>query len=68
MLIQKEDDYGLYFEAKIVDTEAGEDTLKLYEEGLINQHSIGFSTIKQNKVDATAGNPFGKFISPIIKV
>lgn len=30
----------------IVDTEIGEDTLKLYEAGLINQHSIGFSTIK----------------------
>ena len=55
--ILKEDNYGLYFESKIVDTEIGSDILKLYNEGLINQHSIGFSTIKQNKVDATAGNP-----------
>lgn len=55
--VLKEDNYGLYFESKIVDTEIGEDILKLYQEGLINQHSIGFSTIKQNKVDATAGNP-----------
>ena len=47
----KEDGNGLYFEARIVDTEAGEDTLKLYEEGLINQHSIGFSTIKESKVE-----------------
>jgi HK97 family phage prohead protease len=55
--ILKEDNYGLYFESKIVDTEIGSDILKLYNEGLINQHSIGFSTIKQNKVDSTAGNP-----------
>ena len=55
--ILKEDNYGLYFEAKIVDTEIGEDILTLYSEGLINQHSIGFNTIKQTKVDATQGNP-----------
>lgn len=32
----------------IVETEKGEDIIKLYESGLINQHSIGFSTIKSN--------------------
>lgn len=31
---------------EIIETEIGEDILKLYEAGLINQHSIGFSTIK----------------------
>ena len=31
---------------EIIETEMGEDMLKLYEAGLINQHSIGFSTIK----------------------
>lgn len=31
---------------KIVDTEHGEDMIKFYDEGLINQHSIGFETIK----------------------
>ena len=30
----------------VIETETGEDVLKLYEAGLINQHSIGFSTIK----------------------
>jgi HK97 family phage prohead protease len=30
----------------LVETEAGEDAIKLYEAGLINQHSIGFSTVK----------------------
>lgn len=33
---------------KIVDTELGEDIIKLYNEGLINQHSIGFSTTKSD--------------------
>jgi len=56
-IILQEDNYGLYFEAKIVDTEIGEDILTLYSEGLINQHSIGFNTIKQKKVDAVNGTP-----------
>ena len=38
----------------IIETEAGEDVLKLYEAGLINQHSIGFSTIK-NEMDNESG-------------
>lgn len=56
--VLKEDSFGLYFEAKIVDTEVGEDILKLYEEGLINQHSIGFSTIKEDKVESKNGIPY----------
>lgn len=32
----------------IVETQKGSDMLKLYDAGLINQHSIGFSTIKSN--------------------
>ena len=32
----------------IVDTELGEDMLKLYIAGVINQHSIGFSTIRSD--------------------
>jgi len=31
---------------EIVPTQAGEDIIKLYDSGVINQHSIGFSTIK----------------------
>lgn len=33
----------------IVETEKGEDIIKMYEAGLINQHSIGFSTIKSDE-------------------
>lgn len=56
--VLKEDSFGLYFEAKIVDTEAGEDTLKLYEEGLINQHSIGFSQIKEEEIGGGKMNSY----------
>lgn len=56
--VLKEDSFGLYFEAKIVDTEAGEDTLKLYEEGLINQHSIGFSIIKEEEIGGGKMNSY----------
>lgn len=52
--VLKEDNYGLYFEAAIIDTEIGEDILKLYDNGLINQHSIGFSTIKETRVEPDA--------------
>ena len=42
----KEDDKGLYFEAEIVETSYGLDQLKLYESGLVNEHSIGYQVIK----------------------
>lgn len=37
----------------VIETECGEDMLKLYEAGLINQHSIGFSTIKHETNNET---------------
>jgi HK97 family phage prohead protease len=33
---------------ELICTECGEDAIKLYEAGLINQHSIGFSTLKSD--------------------
>ena len=38
---------------KIVKTAKGEDVIKLYEAGLINQHSIGFSTIQESEAKDT---------------
>jgi len=38
---------------KIVDTEIGEDIIKLYNEGVINEHSVGFRTIKSTVDDNT---------------
>jgi HK97 family phage prohead protease len=43
----KEDNVGLYYEAKIGRHTAGRDYLMMVEDGIINQHSIGFSRIKQ---------------------
>lgn len=42
----EEDEKGLYFEASIVETSYGLDQLKLYESGLVAEHSIGFQVIK----------------------
>ncbi|RYY00554.1 HK97 family phage prohead protease [bacterium] len=44
--VLKEDAKGLYFETKIANTRLGDDVLNLYKEGVINEHSIGFQTIK----------------------
>jgi HK97 family phage prohead protease len=49
----KEDSVGLYFEAKIAPTRLGDDILALYKEEVINQHSIGFSTIQGRWVNST---------------
>ena len=38
---------GGFFESTITDTQNGIDTLKLYRDGVINQHSFGFITIKK---------------------
>lgn len=49
----KEDNVGLYYEAKIGTHNAGVDFVKMVESSIINQHSVGFSSIKeQQKSDA----------------
>jgi len=49
--VLKEDDFGLYFESKIVNTQIGIDVLKLYEAGVYNEHSIGYKTIRYEYVE-----------------
>jgi len=49
--VLKEDDFGLYFETKIVGTTIGVDTLKLYEAGVYNQHSVGYRVIKSTYIE-----------------
>ncbi len=39
---------------KIVDTDMGEDAIKLYNAGVINEHSVGFRTIK-SQMDEKSG-------------
>lgn len=45
--VLKEDAHGLYFESKISDTTYGRDTLRLYEDGVLTEHSIGFRVVKR---------------------
>lgn len=52
--VLKEDTKGLYFEGEIIDTSYGIDQLKLYEAGIVKEHSIGFVTIKS---DVKSGSP-----------
>lgn len=54
----KEDSKGLYFEARIVPTTLGLDTLKLYEAGVITEHSIGYDAITV-KYDEDHPGPWG---------
>lgn len=42
---------GGFFESTISDTQNGIDTLKLYRDGVINQHSFGFKTIQKERKD-----------------
>lgn len=50
-----EDEKGLYFESNpLIDTSYSSDTLKLYEAGILKEHSIGFRTI-QSDMDTKTG-------------
>lgn len=40
------DDTGVYFESQFATTSWGTDVLKLYEAGVINEHSVGFQIIR----------------------
>jgi len=51
--VLKEDQHGIYFESTIANTTLGNDTLILYQEGVITEHSIGFNIIDSEKDDTT---------------
>ena len=42
----REDDKGLYFEAKIAETELGNEYLQLMKEGVIDEFSIGYKVVR----------------------
>jgi hypothetical protein len=53
-LILSEDSNGLLFDSTISKTSYGLDTIKLYVDGVIDEHSIGFNTVnKSEKKDYT---------------
>ena len=45
-MVLEAQDKGIYFESSIAPTSYGKDAMVLYAEGIVVQHSIGFSTIK----------------------
>lgn len=52
--VLQEDEKGLYFESMpLVDTTYSSDLLKLYDAGIIKEHSIGFNTIKADYDEKT---------------
>ena len=46
--VLKEDNKGLYFETLFPDTTLANDTLKLYEAGIYNEHSIGYKILNSD--------------------
>lgn len=44
--IIKEDAYGLYCETNFPDTELGDEYLKLYQAGVLSEHSVGIQVLK----------------------
>lgn len=50
LLSLKEDQKGLYYESKIGQHNLGQDFIKMATSGLITEHSIGYRTIRQNKM------------------
>lgn len=44
----KEDDKGLFFSTVLSDTTWGRDTIKLYADGVLTEHSIGFEIINSH--------------------
>jgi len=49
-----EDDFGLHYVSVIGNHRLGEDVLKMYEDGIITEHSVGFQTI-DDKIEITNG-------------
>ena len=51
--VLKETNEGLYFESKISQTSFGKDTLLLYEDGVLTEHSIGYKVVKSMRDEKT---------------
>ena len=54
LLELQEDDKGLRFVSKLSESTHGKDTLILYQEGILKEHSIGFNIVKGKYIDGEA--------------
>lgn len=59
-LVLKEDSKGLYFESKISQTTLGKDVILLYEDGALDEHSIGFEIVKRRDHDTLTFERWGQ--------
>jgi len=55
-----EDSFGLAFVSKMSETTIGRDALINYDEGIINEHSIGFNYVK-GKIEKAESQEFGEY-------
>ncbi len=51
--VLEEDAKGLYFESQISKTSYGRDTLQLYQDGVLTEHSIGYNVVKREVDEST---------------
>jgi HK97 family phage prohead protease len=56
----EQDSYGLKFVSKMSESTIGKDALINYDEGIINEHSIGFNYIK-GKIEKKESADFGEY-------
>ena len=56
--VLRADEKGLYFESKVANTTYGTDVLKLYDSGALDEHSVGFTTLRSEPTTDKDGNEF----------
>jgi HK97 family phage prohead protease len=59
-LILKEDSYGLHFESKISQTTYGKNIIQLYQDGVLDEHSIGYEVILSRDSDTKTTERWGQ--------
>lgn len=59
-LVVREDNKGLYFESKISQTSYGKDVILLYQDGVLEEHSIGYEVIKSRDHDTMTIERWGR--------
>ena len=61
--VLRADNFGIYFESQFAKTSYGDDVLKLYEAGVINEHSFGFEVLRSEPVTigGVGGNRITEF-------
>lgn len=59
-LVVKEDAHGLYFESKISQTSYGKNVIQLYQDGVLDEHSIGYEVVRSRDSDTQTTERWGQ--------